>query len=32
VKHGTKLVQRYLMGVAFVPFVHDRKPAENGRP
>lgn len=32
VKHGTKLVQRPLMGVVFVPFVHDRKPAENGRP
>jgi protein-L-isoaspartate(D-aspartate) O-methyltransferase len=32
VKHGTRLVQRHLMGVAFVPFVHDRKPAENGRP
>jgi len=32
VKHGTKLVQRHLMGVAFVPFVHDRKPAESGRP
>ncbi len=32
VRHGTKLVQRHLMGVAFVPFVHDRQPAENSHP
>jgi len=30
VRHGAKLVQRHLMGVAFVPFVHGRKPAANG--
>jgi protein-L-isoaspartate(D-aspartate) O-methyltransferase len=31
-KHGTKTMQRHLMGVAFVPFVRDRNPSANGRP
>ncbi len=31
-KHGKKLVQRHLMSVAFVPFVHDRSLSANGRP
>jgi protein-L-isoaspartate(D-aspartate) O-methyltransferase len=32
VKHGKKAVQRHLMSVAFVPFVHDRSLPANGRP
>jgi protein-L-isoaspartate(D-aspartate) O-methyltransferase len=31
-KHGKKTVQRHLMSVAFVPFVHDRSSSANGRP